>query len=274
LIELIKFAEDAAHRLEAGTTPATVDLDGNTLAELVTTASVFDRWQRHPAYARIVSSLQNGDTVQHAVMTLLVASYLVDAGNGVGVVDEAGLRGRIPDIWVRPTLTERLELEVKSPLDLRAPATLPSEEEAARIIEGQLNEAASSKRGQLSPNYSGIVAIGAFHIGHSGLDLLERTTRLVLERQRERKRHVAAVLICDVSYQTTTELDGRGAVRRISFTPTMEHHLVYHPGYLGALRITEGTPWSSWGENRAPAQKPTAEVPCPRKRRPIPSNQT
>jgi hypothetical protein len=197
----------------------------------------------------MVSSLQNGDAVQHAVITLLVASYLVDAGNGVGVVDDAGSEGRIPDIWVRSTLIERLELEVKSPRALRAPATLPSEEESARIIEGQVDEAASSKRGQLSPNHSGIVAIGTFHIGPSGLDLLERATHLVLEGQRERKRHVAAVLLCEVSYQTTTELDGTGAVRRISFTPTMDHRLVYHPGYSGALRITEGKPWSFWGEN-------------------------
>jgi len=225
----------------------------------VTTVSVFDRWKHHPAYARIVSSLQNGDAVQHAVTTLLVASYLVDAGNGVGVVDDNGLGGRIPDVWVRPTVIERLDLEVKSPLVLRAPVTLPSEEEAARIIERQLSNAASSKRGQLSSDHSGIVAIGTFHMGHGGLDLLERATRLVLERQRERKRHVAAVLLCEVSYQTTTELDGTGAVQRISFTPTMDHRLVYHPGYSGALRITEGTPWSTWRQNQVPEQKPAVE---------------
>lgn len=259
LIELIKFAEDAAQRLESGAIPATIDLDGDALAELVTTVSVFDRWQHHPAYARIVSSLPNGDAVQHAVTTLLVASYLVDAGNGVGIVDDDGLGGRIPDIWVRPTLIERLDLEVKSPLALRAPVTLPSEEEAARIIERQLDEAASSKRGQLSPDHSGIVAIGTFHMGQGGLDVLERATRLVLEQQRERKRHVAAVLLCEVSYQTTTEIDDVGAVQRTFFTPTMDHRLVYHPGYSGALRIAEGTPWSSWRENRVLEQKPTVK---------------
>jgi hypothetical protein len=184
---------------------------------------------------------------------------LVDAGNGVGVVDDYGLGGRIPDIWVRPTLIERLDIEVKSPLALRSPVTLPSEEKAADIIERQLGRAASSKRGQISPDHSGIVAIGTFHMAQGGLDVLERATRLVLEQQRKRKRHVAAVLLCEVSYQTTTELDDVGAVQRTFFTPTMDHRLVYHPGYTGALRIAEGTPWPTWKENRVLEQKPTAK---------------
>lgn len=261
LLELIDFARDAAGRLESDAGSATVELDGNALADLVTTASVFDRWRYHPAYRRIVSSLQNADDVQHAVMTLLVASYLVDGGNGVGVVDDNGVEGRIPDIWVTPTVTERLDLEVKTPLVLRALGKLPSHEEAVGIIESQLDEAASSKRGQLNPANSGIVAIGAFHMGQGGLDILEAATRFVLDRQRaqQRKPHVAAVLLCELSYHATTEIDAAGRVQRISFVPTMDHRLVYHPGYSGGLTITEGTPWSTWKEEGVLEQGGTRE---------------
>ncbi len=68
-----------------------------------------------------------------------------------------------------------------------------------------------------------------------GLDLLERTTRLVRERQRGRKRHVAALLLFEVIYQTTTELDSAGAGRAANLlhanyvSPTC-----VKPGYSGA----------------------------------------
>lgn len=248
LMELIELAEESAQRLESNGESVTINLDGDGLAELVATVSVFDRWQHHPAYPRLVDSLQNQDEVQHAVMTLLIASYLVDAGNGASVVDDDGVRGRIPDIWVVPTLTERLELEVKTPLRLRAPATMPSSREVARIVEHQLDKAASSKRGQLNPDHSGIVAIGAFHLPKGGLDLLEAAASLVLDRQRERKRHVAAILLCELTWMTTTEVDAATGTQKIAFAPIMEHRLVYHPGYSGSLKIAEVTPWSSWPE--------------------------
>jgi hypothetical protein len=160
----------------------------------------------------------------------------------VGVVDESGALGRRPDIWVRPTLIERLDLEIKTPLRLRAPVTPPSEEEAIEIVLRSMRKAA----GQLSPDHSGIVAIGAFHLEEEGLNVLARATQRVLTQQRQMRRHVAAVLLFTVGHRLTREVNAAGAVVRTLFVPIMEHRLVYHPGYSGTLRVSETRPWSIW----------------------------
>jgi hypothetical protein len=81
----------------------------------VATVALFDRWRNHPAWPELVRSLVTPAEAQHAVMLLVTVSYLVDAGNGVGIVTQDSSGRRIADLWVDPSLAERLHLEVKPP---------------------------------------------------------------------------------------------------------------------------------------------------------------
>lgn len=116
LIELIDNAAATAADLDQGGRI----VNGDFLSELYTCVSLFKRWCRHPAYPHLLMTLADGPEVQHTIMLLAVASYLADAGNGVGIVFRQSNQ-RIPDLWLTPSVTERLNLEVKTPTEFRGP---------------------------------------------------------------------------------------------------------------------------------------------------------
>jgi hypothetical protein len=241
LIELIDWAERSAVQLEQQGQVEKVSLDGNLLAELSTTISLLQRWRNHPAWSNLAATLASSTEGQHTVMLLGLASYLADNGNGVGIVIGSA-RGRIPDIWIEPTLLERLEVEVKTPQALRGPRAQPlTIDEAIKIVESQLDKAASTKRGQLNTDHSGIVAIGGYHLGTGSLETLEKACKKVLARQSHRKKHVAALAVSEISYNSTNVIDRMGKQVFGQFTPTLQVRVARHPGYAGSLHIeTEG----------------------------------
>ncbi|MHB8507064.1 MAG: hypothetical protein ACYDGR_00235 [Candidatus Dormibacteria bacterium] len=241
LLELAQYAKVAAAALER-TDGAQITLDGNLIAELHTTATMFRRWSHHPAWPHLVAALRNSNDVQHNVMLLTVASYLVDHGNGIGLMGRSTDR-RIPDAWVRPSLLERLELEVKTPQALRGPRPTLAADEAFRILEKQLRKAGSTARGQIDPEHSGVVVVGAYHAGTTGMDVLEAAATRLLMHQRKRKRHIAAVILTDIGYKLTIPGEpGKGDGG--AMTPSLDVRVVRHPGYEGGLRLsTETPPW-------------------------------
>ncbi len=159
LIELIEHAERTAELLEREDPREVLARSKHTISELATTITLFRRWRRHPVWRELQTSLGDPGQVQHTVILLTVASMLVDAKNGVGLVSENDPGGRRADLWLQPTF-ERLDLEVKTPQALRGPLgeSLTSDH-AVRIVETRLDQAAQ----QLDPNLSGIVAIGGYH---------------------------------------------------------------------------------------------------------------
>jgi hypothetical protein len=239
LVELIAFAEDTAAVLETSDGATRVEVGGDRLSELVATVALFDRWRNHPAWPELVRSLVTPAEAQHAVMLLVTASYLVDAGNGVGIVTQDSSGRRIADLWVDPSLAERLHLEVKTPQALRGPRVTALElTEAEALVETLINKAASTARGQLDPRHPGMLAIGGFHLGPGGLDLLADAGRRVLERQARqgRKRHLAALVVSELSYEATAA----------GFSTMLNRRLIRHPGYAGALTIDENSqPWQT-----------------------------
>ncbi|MCA1707887.1 MAG: hypothetical protein LC808_33275 [Actinobacteria bacterium] len=253
ILELVDYARKTAVALEEHVEPDRLELDGDLMSELWATVSMFHRWRFHPAWSALVASLTNPTEVQHSVMTLLVASYLVDSGNGVGIVTD-GAPGRISDLWAQPTVVERLDLEVKTPLDLRGPRERPiNREEAIRLVERLFNEAASSSRGQLDPTQSGLLAVGGYHLGPGGIETLEKAAEEVLRRQKDRKPHVVGIIVCEASYVYETTPAG------MSMTPVMHQRLVQHPGYSGGLDVRD-RPDARLGdlsqEGSIPAQRP------------------
>ena len=235
LVHLIDYAREVSARLARHDGTSTLTLDADLICELLITRDVFRRWRNHPEWPALVQALASPLNVQHNVMTLAVASYLADAGNGVGLVPSPA-SGRIPDIWIQPSLIEKVELEVKTPLDFRGPLDQPlAHGPTVEHIEQVLNEAASTKRGQLDPKASGILAIGAFHLGPGGVETLERAAHEVLDRQKTRKPHVVGIGLFEASY---TEIQvGQSA----SLQPLLNVRLVRHPNYQGSVAVEPGT---------------------------------
>jgi len=233
LIELIDDALATAADLDQGGRIVNSDY----LSELSTCVSLFRRWRHHPAYQHLLKTLTDGAEVQHTIMLLAVASYLSDAGNGVGIVFRQSNQ-RIPDLWLSPSLTERLNLEVKTPTELRGPRkTTITSYEAEKLISRLLKKAASSGSGQLDQRHSGTLAICGFHLGPRSFDVLARAAPRVLASQSSRKQHLAALLVMELNYQTTTVVDPRTGPGQTTFQPLLHAELIKHPGYRGSLEI-------------------------------------
>ena len=242
LIELIDNAAATAADLDQGGRI----VNGDLLSELYTRVSLFTRWRHHPAYTHLLKTLADGPEVQHTIMVLAVASYLADAGNGVGIVFRQDNQ-RIPDLWVTPSVTERLNLEVKTPTELRGPRTTTiTSDDAEKLISRQLKKAASSGSGQLDQHYSGILAIGGFHLGPRSFDILVHAATRVLASQSSRKKHLAAVLIIELSYGVITVIDPIAGPGHAIFQPSLRAELIRHPGYRGSLDIrSNAAPWTA-----------------------------
>jgi hypothetical protein len=263
LVELVTYAREAADEIE-GRGEQDVFLDANKLSELMTTVSLFDRWRHHPAWPELVTTLAGRTEGQHTVMLLSVASYLADAGNGIGLALHAHGDGRIPDIWIEPILLKRLEIEVKTPQDLRGPRKTPlTVEEATAILSRRLKKAAASKGGQLDAKQSGILAVGGFHLAPGSLDMLEAAANAVLSRQAGRKTHLAAIAVSEISYLLTEGTDIHGNELQ-SIHPRLETRIIRHASYSGGLEIRqEPKPAATFSPQPAnpPAATPSAGRP-------------
>lgn len=238
-VELITYVRGAAAALQKLGTDGRTALDGNLLAEAILTRSLFQRWQNHPFYSGLVRDLADETSGQHAVMLLGVASYLVDAGNGVGIESGEGSTGRIADLYTVPVFLERLDIEVKTPFAFRGPLGSPmTYETAKRVVKTLVGKAASTRDGQLL-NKSGILSIGAYHLQPGETDIIEKAAEAALVAQAEHKSHLAAVTVSVVSFQQEIVKRFSGEVVRRSFSPTLNTRVIRHPGYKGSLTIND-----------------------------------
>jgi hypothetical protein len=245
LIELIDYAREVGKLTGTGPPSIGDELDGRQLAELMATVSLFRRWRQHPAWPRLVATLASDTENQHSVMLLAVASYLTDTGNPVGIVFRQE-SGRISDMWTEPVLGKRLNIEIKTPVQFRAPIEPLSADDMYETIARLVNKSASSRRGQLAPEHSGVLAIGAFHLGQVTLDELCAARQRVLNRQKNRKHHLAGLTFSELSYILVDVTDAFGRPQK-QIISSLQTRLVPHPGYTGELIVREGAPpWEDW----------------------------
>jgi hypothetical protein len=251
LMELISYAEQAADTLETREMGISVDLDADQLSELHATITMFDRWRNHPAWPHLANTLASETEGPHSLMLLTAASYLSDNGNGVGIVFKKSAQ-RIPDLWVEPDLTQRVNIEVKTPqafrgLRIRALST----SEVENILARQISKAASSHGGQLGNRIPGIVAIGSFHLPPGGLDRVFSGTERVLAQQARmhRKPNLVGVLLSEFGF-TMGMADAN--TRSLGFAATLTNRFVPYGGYRGTVKIAEGSPrWARLSEDDA-----------------------
>jgi hypothetical protein len=236
LVELTQYALESVEKLGKAAGKEVV-ISGDLIAELWAIVTLFGRWQQHPAWEELKKSLANSNDVQHNLIQLATASALADQDNGVGIIFGVS-SGRIPDLYIRLTYEERLEAEVKTPVALHGPVNGLSVDEAVKIIERQLNKGASAKTGQINPSASGLFVLGGFHIERELMPTLEDAARNILERQKDRKGHLMAMVICILSYEYSTILDQSGQIITKSFRPVFVIKTIEHPGYKGQLKLS------------------------------------
>src|SRR5205085_319306 len=128
---------------------------------------------------------------EHTINHLVVASYLVDSNNGVGIGRPEGAGVKVPDVWIQTDALLRVDLEVKAPLRLRGGASL-TVPEAKLLVERYLKKTVSGKKGQLSGR-DGLLAIGGFALQARDLETLGTAARQVLEERCHRHPQLVAI---------------------------------------------------------------------------------
>lgn len=244
LIELIEFAQRTAAAFEGWNGRDHLDVDGDLLAESVTALAAARRWQNHPAWPALRASLVS--ETEHTIMLLTVASYLVDANNGVGVhVNTSRQNATTADMWIEPDLRQRVDLEVKTPVALRSPKLPIPVPHALAILERALKKS-SRQRGNTRTS---LLVIGGYHMGQS-CDTVVSTARGMLALERRRWRGLAGVVVADCTYQAEQLDAGRGT----QFSPVARFEIALHPGYRGDLSIeTDAQPTSALPQQARPS---------------------
>jgi hypothetical protein len=233
LIELIEFARDAADALRNWDGYGHLNLNGDLLAESVTVLAAARRWQDHPAWPDLRASLTSDSEPPHTIMLLTVASYLVDANNGVGVhVNTSRQNATTADIWIEPNLSQRVDLEVKTPLALRGPKTPILEPRAIAILEGALKKSSRQRRN----TRTSLLIVGGYHMGRS-YDTLVSTAKAMLALESRRWRGLAGIVIVDCTNKEIQSASGQAK----DFTPVARIEIALHRGYRGDLSIQPGS---------------------------------
>lgn len=237
IVEVVEYARGVAQRMDMAGDKDPVNIDGDIIAELVMMNSLFERWQNHPAILEMKQALVNPGNFLHTIMQIAIASYLADQGNGVSLSIKEVVGKRMPDILVRPTLLENLNVEVKTPKRLRNSLIGLNISEAEKIIERYVDEAASTKNGQLDPDHSGILAICGSHLTGEVMNALKVGSEHILIRQSHRKPHLAAITIGNLTYVHNKVVNPQGVITSQSFAPAMKTEIIKHPGYKGSLTL-------------------------------------
>jgi hypothetical protein len=200
--------------------------------ELHTIIGILERWRHHPVWPALRAVLLS--EFEHTVAHLVMASYLVDAGNGVGIGAPEGRIGvKVPDMWVQADVSKRLSLEVKTPVRLRGPRPTMPEGEAVKLLVSHLKRTVSGAHGQLSGG-DGILAICGFSLERADLDVLESTARSLLGSRAHRHVRFVGIVLATVGF--TSQDDGR------AIAGSADIRLVMHPGYKGDLKVDQTHP--------------------------------
>jgi hypothetical protein len=204
------------------------------LAESITVLTVARRWRNHPAWLGLRASLTSESEPPHTIMLLTVASYLVDANNGVGVhVNTSRQNATTADLWIEPDLSQRVDLEVKTPLAFRGPKSPIQEPRAISILERALRKSGRQRRN----TRTSLLIVGGYHMGMS-YDTLVSTAKAMLALERRKWRGLAGIVIVDCTYKEMQAASGQTK----TFTPVAQVEIALHPGYRGDISIQPGLP--------------------------------
>jgi hypothetical protein len=229
MMELIEFADSTATMFGQRTDPKRPEaIDADLLAESITAGVFADRWRHHPAWPQLAKTF-GSDEASHTIMLLAVAGYLVDNHNGVGLhVDERSGQP-VADMWLEPTLEQTVDVELKTPVALRAPRDPLAPDRAAELV----GRALKKSRRQRKNTGSSVLVIGGYHLGQAFVVMLAAAGRILRGEQRKH-RGLSGILLVDCTYILGSPAAAFAPILRVEFVP--------HPGYSGGITVDSPDP--------------------------------
>jgi hypothetical protein len=128
-------------------------------------------------------------------MTLALASWMTDAGNGVALDANAGGAQRAADLWVTVRPGVRFVVEIKVSGALLRPNKPLTQDLSEKVIRRQLKKAGTDPGDQLGPQNPGILAVGGFQLASEDLNMLETAATNLLGELGSGWPHIASIAI-------------------------------------------------------------------------------
>src|SRR6266550_763112 len=207
-------------------------VDDRPVLELVTLLHTLERWESHPFWPKMVEGLAS--EYVHTVVTLAAATALVDLGNGMVFQETAS--HPTPDLRLVVGARQRVAVEVKAPLALRAPDRGLGYDALYEVIEDAVKRAGTGKGGQLAEGRPALLVIGAFHLKASDVKDFERAATDYLRKATEAGKHSHLMGIALLVFDTTIT---RSAAR-VDVLAYLNMRVTRNPGYTGGPMLKEG----------------------------------
>jgi hypothetical protein len=231
LMQLLDAAETAASDFRAGS-PA---IDPIAITELHGMLGHVGRWQNHPLWSSLLSSLASPEDFPHLVLTFAAAGLLHDFGNGVELVRVTG--ERTPDLRIHLKARTIVGTEIKTPLALQRPQAPLGADTARVTVRKALKKAGSGIRGQLKEGHDAVLLIGGFSLRDADLDALEAAAANVLAEHPERRAHLLGITLVSLGVLVRSPDASRGrhlpTISEIAST-----RVVDNPNYSGDATLS------------------------------------
>jgi hypothetical protein len=166
-------------------------------------------------------------------MVIAAASALIDDGNNVGLQGSVS-NAAIPDLWLQPTLLDRVDVEVKTPRIFRGPLPRPMDyKSAVGVIRERIKSAtktrnkASGPEAQIGLNNTGAVIVSGFHLGEANFRVFELAAEAAMTDGAASDRIVGAGIM-EITFASTST----GGAR-----PVLNRRFVVNPRYSGDARV-------------------------------------
>ena len=179
-------------------------------------------WQHHPRFTSVAKDLAKPDSFLHTVGQLLIAKFLFEHGNPIGLSLEDKWGQPNPDLYIRAAPVGRTYLEVKAPRKLQSVDQIPRD---LGFAEGAVKQAIDRSKGQINKSRKGALVIVSTLYDDKSPDLLRGITENWLRAHGRNRTSLACVTIA-AAVDTAIYRIGDGIDQPIglSFSPVLNPH--------------------------------------------------
>lgn len=146
-------------------------------------------WGHHPRFASTATTL--AASFLHTIPQLIVAAYLCEAGNRVGLAASGGTGTPVPDLYIRHRVGEIFHIEVKAPKLLQ---WCPSMDLVGPAISKAVTSALENSRHQINSKRKGVLVISSSLMHPELPDILEAELSKALASKGRNRSGVAAIV--------------------------------------------------------------------------------
>ena len=179
-------------------------------------------WQHHPRFAAVAKDLGKPNSYLHTVGQLLVAKYLFQHANPIGLSLENKHGEPNPDLYMRLGSSGRVYLEVKAPRKLQSVNEIQDD---LGFVSGTLKKKIDDTKGQINKGRKGALVILSSLYNKKAPGLLHRLTENWLRTHGRTRTSLAGIVIVSAD-DTEIWRIGRGIDQPASllFDPMLNPH--------------------------------------------------